>query len=147
MAKQDMPAQLRSCFMRPVSSDTRRFTIGWLSSCLVCDLECRRGPARPAGAAAQPLQGAGESRHIALYNRLLFLVTLSVISIADVGKRDLPAQLRNRFTEVWVGEPGAREELAAIAAAYLADAVPNPPVDAIVDFYLAAKAEAVRQAA
>lgn len=75
------------------------------------------------------------------------MATLSVISIADVGKRDLPAQLRNRFTEVWVGEPGAREELAAVAAAYLADAVPNPPVDAIVDFYLAAKAEAVRQAA
>jgi hypothetical protein len=62
---------------------------------------------------------------------------------ADVGKRDLPAVLRSRFTELWVGEPAARGELAALAAAYLADAVPNPPVDSIVDFYLAAKAEAV----
>lgn len=61
-----------------------------------------------------------------------------------MGKRDLPAALRSRFTEVWVGEPAARSELAALAAAYLRDAVPNPPVDSIVDFYLAAKAEAVR---
>lgn len=62
---------------------------------------------------------------------------------ADVGKRDLQAVLRARFTELWVGEPTARGELAALAAAYLADALPNPPVDSIVDFYLAAKAEAV----
>ena len=65
-------------------------------------------------------------------------------STADVGKRELPPQLRARFTEVWVGEPAARSELAALAASYLADAVPSPPLDAIVDFYLAAKAEAVR---
>lgn len=63
---------------------------------------------------------------------------------ADIGKRDLPPQLRSRFTEVWVDEPGGRAELAAIAASYLGDAVPNPPVDDIVNFYLAAKAEAVR---
>lgn len=67
------------------------------------------------------------------------------ISSADVGKRDLPPVLRARFTELWVGEPAARGELAALAAAYLADAVPNPPVDSIVDFYLAAKAEAVSE--
>jgi hypothetical protein len=62
-----------------------------------------------------------------------------------VGKRDLQAVLRARFTELWVGEPTARGELAALAAAYLADALPNPPVDSIVDFYLAAKAEAVSE--
>ena len=31
-----------------------------------------------------------------------------------------------------------------MVAAYLKDTVPNPPLDAVVDLYLAAKAEAVR---
>jgi midasin (ATPase involved in ribosome maturation) len=62
------------------------------------------------------------------------------------GKRELPAALRNRFTEVYLAEPGSREDLRAMVAAYLRDTVPNPPADAVVDFYLAAKAEAVRHA-
>lgn len=60
----------------------------------------------------------------------------------DAGKRDLPSPLRNRFTEVWVAEPPQREDLAAIVAGYLAGAAAGS-VDALVDFYLAAKAEAV----
>ncbi|KAL4440107.1 hypothetical protein ABPG75_003108 [Micractinium tetrahymenae] len=60
----------------------------------------------------------------------------------DAGKRDLPAPLRNRFTEIWVGEPPQRADLAAIVAGYLAGVVAGAPVQAIVDFYLAAKAEA-----
>jgi hypothetical protein len=63
---------------------------------------------------------------------------------ARAGKRELPAPLRNRMTEVWVAEPAAREDLRALVAAYLAGAAPAPPVDAVVDFYLAARAEAVR---
>ena len=87
------------------------------------------------------------------------------------GKRDLPAPLRNRFTEIWVGEPPQvllrrrmlqrhqlagrtptdtaglpwlqREDLAAIVAGYLCSVVAGAPVQAIVDFYLGAKAEAV----
>eukprot|EP00887_Chlorella_sp_A99_P000601 scaffold17.g601.t1 len=58
----------------------------------------------------------------------------------DAGKRDLPAPLRNRFTEVWVGEPPQREDLAAIAARFLPGT--GPAVDSVVDFYVAAKAEA-----
>ena len=73
------------------------------------------------------------------------LIWLPNSAPADVGKRDLQAVLRARFTELWVGEPTARGELAALAAAYLADALPNPPVESIVDFYLAAKAEAVSE--
>ncbi|GAB4814206.1 hypothetical protein N2152v2_001252 [Parachlorella kessleri] len=60
----------------------------------------------------------------------------------DAGKRDLPAPLRNRFTELWIGEPPARADLAAIVAGYLAGVAAGLPVDAVVDFYLAAKAEA-----
>ena len=36
-----------------------------------------------------------------------------------------------------------REDLASIVAGYLSGVVAGAPVDAIVDFYLAAKAEAV----
>ena len=63
---------------------------------------------------------------------------------ADAGKRELPAPLRNRFTEIWVAEPSERSDLLMLAAAYLAGAAPKPPLDAVVDFYCAAKAEAVR---
>ena len=62
----------------------------------------------------------------------------------DAGKRELPAPLRNRFTEIYVAEPGARADLAALVAAYLVGAAPAVPVDAVVDFYLAARTEAVR---
>lgn len=41
-------------------------------------------------------------------------------------------------------EPSSREDLRGLVAAYLSDTVPNPPLDAVVDFYLAAKLEAVR---
>lgn len=61
----------------------------------------------------------------------------------DAGKRELPPTLRNRFTEVWVGEPQQREDLAAIIAGYLLPVCAAAPVDAIVEFYLAAKADAV----
>lgn len=61
----------------------------------------------------------------------------------DAGKKDLPAPLRNRFTEIWVGEPRQREDLAAIVAGHLVPVSVAAPVDAVVDFYLAAKAAAV----
>jgi MoxR-like ATPase len=63
---------------------------------------------------------------------------------ARAGKRELPAALRNRFTELYLPEPSAREDLRALVASYLGGTVPHPPVDAVVDFYLAARAEAVR---
>ncbi len=60
----------------------------------------------------------------------------------DAGKRELPAPLRNRFTELWVGEPRQREDLAAIVAQRLVPACAAAPVAGVVDFYLAAKGEA-----
>lgn len=38
----------------------------------------------------------------------------------DAGKRELPAQLRNRFTELWVPEPSAHSDLAMLVGSYLA---------------------------
>ncbi|KXZ56433.1 hypothetical protein GPECTOR_1g386 [Gonium pectorale] len=71
-----------------------------------------------------------------------FRLVAAMNPATDAGKHELPAALRNRFTEMWVPEPAGREDLAALVAAYLAGVGPSPPVDAAVDFYLAAKTEA-----
>ena len=60
----------------------------------------------------------------------------------DVGKRDLPAALKHRFTELYAGECEGREDLALLVAGGLST-VPAAPINAVVDFYLAARAEAV----
>ena len=59
----------------------------------------------------------------------------------DVGKRDLPAALKHRFTEIYAGECEGREDLALLVSGGLSS-VPGAPVDAVVDFYLAARREA-----
>ncbi|CAI5953539.1 unnamed protein product, partial [Closterium sp. NIES-65] len=60
----------------------------------------------------------------------------------DVGKRDLPPAIRSRFTELFVDEITSRQELGIIVFKYLEGLLPSPPVDDIVDFYLAARQEA-----
>eukprot|EP00898_Chlorokybus_atmophyticus_P007316 jgi/Chlat1/7586/Chrsp63S07074 len=60
----------------------------------------------------------------------------------DVGKRQLPAALKNKFTEVFVDEMVNREDLREFVHYYLRDSIPQPPVDDIIDFYLAARAMA-----
>lgn len=59
----------------------------------------------------------------------------------DAGKKDLPAGIRARFSELYVGETTSREDLCTIVAAALAG-VPRAPVDDVVDFYTAALREA-----
>ena len=61
----------------------------------------------------------------------------------DVGKRELAPALRARFCELWCPEASSREDLGAIVAQYLS-AVPRSvaPVDAVVDFYVQARAQA-----
>ena len=63
---------------------------------------------------------------------------------AHAGKRELPGALRSRFTELWVPEPSQQEDLEAVAAAYLQDSSPQPPVQQAVALYRAAKQAAVR---
>ena len=60
----------------------------------------------------------------------------------DVGKRDLPAALKHRFTELYAGECEGREDLALLVAGGLST-VPGAPVAAVVDFYLVAREAAV----
>ena len=64
--------------------------------------------------------------------------------IVHAGKRELPGALRSRFTELWVPEPSQQEDLEAVAAAYLQDCSPQPPVQQAVALYRAAKQAAVR---
>ena len=60
----------------------------------------------------------------------------------DVGKRDLPTALKHRFTEIYAGECESREDLALLVKQGLRDTVPGSSIEAIVDFYLAARKDA-----
>ena len=70
----------------------------------------------------------------------------------DAGKRDLPPGLRDRFAEVACAEPSDPGDLRSVVAAYLAPASTAAPasldaataslLDAVVDFYGAARAAA-----
>lgn len=59
----------------------------------------------------------------------------------DAGKRDLPAPLRNHFTELWVSEPTSHDDFAAIVDRYL-PGIGAAIVDGIVRFYFKVKEEA-----
>lgn len=55
----------------------------------------------------------------------------------DIGKRDLPAGLRNRFTEFFVEELIDKGDLLLLADSYLqAASLPPEKLNNIVDFYL-----------
>lgn len=70
-----------------------------------------------------------------------FRLVAAMNPATDAGKRELPAALRNRFTEIWVPEPNQREDLRALVHAYVGgmSGAGATPIDAIVDFFLAAK--------
>jgi midasin len=68
-----------------------------------------------------------------------FRIFAAMNPATDAGKRDLPGPLRNRFTEIWVGEPRHRDDLAAIVAGHLLPISMGAPVHDVVDFYLAVK--------
>eukprot|EP01114_Cavostelium_apophysatum_P009738 TRINITY_DN2299_c0_g1_i6.p1 TRINITY_DN2299_c0_g1~~TRINITY_DN2299_c0_g1_i6.p1 ORF type:complete len:3028 (+),score=822.70 TRINITY_DN2299_c0_g1_i6:117-9200(+) len=57
----------------------------------------------------------------------------------DVGKKDLPPGLRNRFTEFYVDELDEEEDLRTLVLAYLNDLGQKIPLDDIVAFYLEAR--------
>ncbi|XP_075233650.1 midasin [Lycorma delicatula] len=60
----------------------------------------------------------------------------------DVGKKDLPPGIRNRFTELFVDELNERTDLGLLVSCYLPDLSPAR-VDAVVMFYLKVKTEAM----
>lgn len=58
----------------------------------------------------------------------------------DIGKKELPPGLRNRFTEFYVDELDMREDLMIVVSHYLKDIGRYAPrIGNIVDFYLEAR--------
>lgn len=62
----------------------------------------------------------------------------------DVGKRDLPIGLRNRFTEFYIDELTERSDLQLLVSSYLEELnLPTEKHEAIVKFYLSVRKEAM----
>ncbi|XP_015122824.1 midasin [Diachasma alloeum] len=62
----------------------------------------------------------------------------------DVGKKELPVGLRNRFTEFYVDELTERTDLQLLVSSYLDDLnLPSVKVESIVKFYLTVRSEAL----
>lgn len=63
----------------------------------------------------------------------------------DVGKKDLPIGIRNRFTEFYVDELEGVEDLKILVSDYLTGlSLTAAQVTGIVRFYLAAKQDAAK---
>ena len=60
----------------------------------------------------------------------------------DIGKKELPPGLRNRFTEFYIDELTNENDLQTVVLSYLSSITTRPPIEPIVQFYLAAKKEA-----
>jgi midasin len=56
---------------------------------------------------------------------------------SDVGKRDIPVGIRNRFTELFVDECDDRSDIVIIVDKYLNQTnIPREYIDRIVNFYI-----------
>ncbi|XP_011881988.1 PREDICTED: midasin isoform X2 [Vollenhovia emeryi] len=72
-----------------------------------------------------------------------FTVFACMNPATDVGKRDLPVGLRNRFTEFYIDELTERSDLQLLVSNYLAELnLPLEKHEAIVMFYLKVRQEA-----
>ena len=65
---------------------------------------------------------------------------------SDIGKKNLPISLRNRFTEIFVDELSEKNDLILMISEYLKPLSPKAPlVNLIADFYIELKSEFVNQ--
>ncbi|KAH9400523.1 AAA ATPase midasin [Tyrophagus putrescentiae] len=60
----------------------------------------------------------------------------------DIGKRELPIGIQNRFTEFYISEISDKAELRKLVGTYIGSLVGATMVEAIVDFYMQVKVEA-----
>ncbi|KAK3926205.1 Midasin [Frankliniella fusca] len=73
-----------------------------------------------------------------------FRIFAAMNPATDVGKRELPPGIRNRFTEFFVDELDNRQDLLLLCGTYLEPlALPSSKLDALVRFYLNICQEAV----
>lgn len=103
-------------------------------------LECLSGLLEGSSESLSLLErGVGESvkRHPD------FMVFACMNPATDVGKKDLPVGLRNRFTEFYIDELIERSDLELLVQTYLAELNLTPEKhEAIVNFYLNVRKEA-----
>ncbi|CAD7955682.1 unnamed protein product, partial [Amoebophrya sp. A120] len=65
-------------------------------------------------------------------------------ALASAGKKQLPAGIRSRFTEIFVDEVDCEEDLELVMRGYLARGLlPNPPIQKLVDFYKFCRQESI----
>ncbi|KPM11694.1 Midasin-like protein [Sarcoptes scabiei] len=57
----------------------------------------------------------------------------------DVGKRELPVKIRNRFTEFYVGDITERSQLRILVSSYIGSLVNERAIESIVNFYYSIK--------
>eukprot|EP01061_Rhynchopus_euleeides_P037059 TRINITY_DN626_c0_g1_i2.p1 TRINITY_DN626_c0_g1~~TRINITY_DN626_c0_g1_i2.p1 ORF type:complete len:1401 (+),score=678.40 TRINITY_DN626_c0_g1_i2:591-4205(+) len=57
----------------------------------------------------------------------------------DVGKKDLPPSLKSRYTELYCDELTDRADLRVVVDRLIGGLVPDPPIEGIVDYYLACR--------
>ena len=79
-----------------------------------------------------------------------FRLVAAMNPATDAGKKDMPPSLRDRFAELWVGEPSPDSaDMRALVGAYLAGSAPGGPdgvgalAEAVCRFYAAARGLAV----
>lgn len=106
-------------------------------------LECLAGVLDPGGSSSITLAEMGI---VMVERHKNFRLIAAMNPATDVGKRDLPPALRNRFTEFWYPEPQNKDDLAMIATAYFHGFSSGDVVAKAVDFYKVAKLEAVHPA-
>lgn len=105
-------------------------------------LECLAGVLDPDSSGSVTLAELGI---VAVERHKNFRIIGAMNPATDIGKRDLPPALRNRFTELWYPEPQSTEDLAMIASTYLQGFGNSDVITKTVEFYRAAKIEAVQK--
>ncbi|XP_066999962.2 midasin [Anabrus simplex] len=103
-------------------------------------LQCLSGLLEDSGGSLYLLE-RGDSEPIKRHPEFQLFACMNPAT--DVGKKDLPAGLRNRFTEFFVDELTEHSELTLLVGSYLRDlCLPDAKLEKIVRFYLNIRKEA-----
>lgn len=97
-------------------------------------LECLSGLLEGSRGSLSLLE-RGDRKQIVRHEKFILFACMNPST--DVGKKDLPAGLRNRFTEFFVEELTEKHDLILLVSSYLKDSsVPQNKIESIVKFYL-----------
>lgn len=104
-------------------------------------LECLSGLLEGSKSSLNLLE-RGDKKPVVRHEKFILFACMNPST--DVGKKDLPAGLRNRFTEFFVEELTEKTDLILLVNSYLKDvSVPQNKIENIVKFYLNIRKEAL----